>query len=166
MPEHGNVIMKRQLLTQMITKQHPLIHPKLQYHLAYQPKNRGIYPETHKSVPQNFFPSADGLCDGTDTNRASNSIILFSPNPAVQNTIYVSIRSLIATTTTDIERPTQKKWCPNSSYYSLRNTYVCAPETPRYVLRKWYGVLCCEQSLLTWQLACQLQSNWLQKHAH
>ena len=58
-----------------------------------------------------FVRSEDGLCDGTDTYQykerdASNSITLFLPIPAVENTIYLTIRSLNATTT-DIECLTQ-----------------------------------------------------------
>ena len=142
-----NVIMKGQFLIQTIIIRRPLVHPKLQYDLCCHATKSGTHQKHHESVPQKFFLQwTDYVTEEiriTIRNMiqkwAWNSITLFLPTLDVQNTIYVTNRSLIGTTTTDIECLTQHQWCPNSSEYSLRNTYVRTPGMPRNVLRKWYG---------------------------
>ena len=89
--------------------------------------------------PHKFFPHRTVFVMKRMRNSIKNmmrrwdwkSIILFLPTSAVQNAIYVTIRSLIATTTADIECPMQHQWYPNSTQYSLRNRYVPAPGTPK-----------------------------------
>ena len=66
--ELGNVIMIRQFSTQTITIRQTLIHLKLQFDLTYHPKRRRILQELPDTrVFPELFPSADGLCEGTDT---------------------------------------------------------------------------------------------------
>ena len=113
--EHGNVIFKRQFLTQTITIRHRLIHPNLLYDVTYHRKKSGIHQEPHESVPPKFFFQQTDYV--TELLRSSirnmmqkwawNSIRLFLLAPAVQKMLYVTIRSLIVTTTTDIECLTQ-----------------------------------------------------------
>ena len=126
--------------------------PQIAVLTGLPPEEMWNTPGTPQKRSPEFFPSTEALCDRTDTYHytdmmrkwAWNSINLILSTPAVQNTIYVTIASLIITTITDFQCLTQHQWWPNLSQYSLRNTYVRALGMPRSVLRKWYGVLCCD----------------------
>ena len=117
MLEHENVIMKGRFSTQTTIIRRPLIHAKLHYNLTYCLKRNGTHQEPHESVRQKFFHQRTVYL--TERIRVTilnlmwkwvcNSIILFQLSPAVQNTIFVSIRSLVVSTTTAIECLTQNQ---------------------------------------------------------
>ena len=111
MLEHEKVIMKRQFTKQTITVQHALTHTKLQYDLSHHLEKRRSHQKPQEGVSQKIFLQQTDYV--TEWIRISiwkmtrklawKSIILFILTHSVQNTTYVTIHSLIATTSTDIE---------------------------------------------------------------
>ena len=122
------------------------IQPNLQYDLIYHPNKCGTHHHPHKSVPQNFSTEEiDYVREriyitirNMMRKRARNNIILFRPTPAVPNTIYVTIRSLISTTIIDFECLTQDQFShfPASDFPIHQSTHY---GTHTYAFRECRG---------------------------
>ena len=109
MPERGSVKTKSQFLTSKKIVQRHSIQLKFKYNPYYQLRKRGTHQEPHRSVPENFFLKRKNYVTqqirmptwNLMRKQARSNWTLAWPTPAVQNTFYVVIWSLIAMTIID-----------------------------------------------------------------